>query len=159
MRKAPEDRSVPTAKLPPERLQQRADHGARIGSRNMTPLWQVPGALLPPQRRSPALARYGADRLPLDCQSQPADAARVLVYPFEHTRQALLGISRARADPRDGFKLRCANPATGMSPMPAIGSFAQYLSAGFETRLVRFADGTVHDCLEGRAEVCVIDQT
>ena len=41
---------------PPDALRQRADYYDRIGKRNMTPLWEVLGALVPPQPRSPAQA-------------------------------------------------------------------------------------------------------
>ena len=50
---------------------------------------------------------------------------------------------RGDADPHFGFKLRFVNPATGRSPMPTIGTFAQRLPAGFETRPYRSSDGTV----------------
>ncbi len=44
------------AQLPPDALRQRADYYDRIGERHMTPLWEVLGALVPPQPRSPAHA-------------------------------------------------------------------------------------------------------
>ena len=106
-----------------------------------------------------ALARYGANMMPLDYQPAPAEPTRVFVYPFERTKASLLGISHAPPDPHHGFKLRYVNPATGGSPMPTIGSFAQRLPAGFETKSVRSTDGTVHVCLEGGGEVRVGDHT
>jgi len=99
-----------------------------------------------------ALARYGANMLPLDYQPKPADPTRVFVYPFERTKASLVGISHGTPDAHHGFKLRYVNPATGASPMPTIGSFAQRLPAGFETKPVRCTDGTVHVCLEGAGE-------
>jgi gentisate 1,2-dioxygenase len=74
-----------------------------------------------------ALARYGMNLLPLDLEQQPHEPTRVFVYPFAKTRESLLGISKAEADPHHGFKLRFVNPATGRSPMPTIGTFAQRL--------------------------------
>ena len=100
-----------------------------------------------------ALARYGANMLPLDYQPQPADPTRVFVYPFERSRASLLSISKGTPDAHHGFKLRYVNPATGASPMPTIGTFAQRLPAGFQTKPVRSTDGTVHVCLEGGGEV------
>jgi gentisate 1,2-dioxygenase len=73
----------------------------------------------------------------------------VFVYPYAKTREALQGIARASIDPHHGFKLRFVNPATGRSPMPTIGTFAQHLPAGFATRPSRSSDSTVHVCLEG----------
>ena len=106
-----------------------------------------------------ALARYGTNMVPLDYQPQPADPTRVFVYPFERTRASLIAITHGEPDAHHGFKLRYVNPATGASPMPTIGAFAQWLPAGFETREVRVTDGTVHVCLQGRGEVRVADRS
>ncbi len=105
-----------------------------------------------------ALARYGANMVPVDYQPKPAEPTRVFVYPFERTRASLLAIARGTPDEHLGFKLRYVNPATGASPMPTIGAFAQWLPAGFETRPLCSTDGTVHVCLEGGGEVRVGDQ-
>ena len=105
-----------------------------------------------------ALARYGANMVPLDYAPKPGDPTRVFVYPFERTRASLLAISRGTPDGHHGFKLRYVNPATGASPMPTIGACAQWLPAGFETKPYRCTDGTVHVCLEGGGEAKVGDQ-
>jgi gentisate 1,2-dioxygenase len=83
----------------------------------------------------------------------------VFVYSFDRTRQALAGIASGTPDAHFGFKLRYVNPATGASPMPTIGAFAQRLPAGLETKPVRSTDGTVHVCLEGGGEAHVGEQT
>lgn len=106
-----------------------------------------------------ALARYGANMLPVDYAPQPAEPTRVFVYPFERTKAALLGIAHGDPDPHHGHKLRYVNPATGASPMPTIGAFAQRLPAGFETRPSRCTDGTVVVCLEGGGEARVGEQS
>ncbi|MGZ5215422.1 MAG: gentisate 1,2-dioxygenase [Caldimonas sp.] len=105
-----------------------------------------------------ALARYGMNLLPLDLEQQPSEPTRVFVYPFARTREALLGISKAQVDPHHGFKLRFANPATGRSPMPTIGTFAQRLPAGFATRPSRSSDSSVHVCLEGGGTASIGEQ-
>jgi gentisate 1,2-dioxygenase len=105
-----------------------------------------------------ALARYGANMLPVDFRQAPSEPTRVFVYPYERTRSALRDIARGPADPHHGFKQRFVNPATGASPMPTIGAFAQWLPAGFETQPYRSTDGTVCVCLEGEGEVSVGDQ-
>lgn len=102
-----------------------------------------------------ALARYGANMLPMDYEPGRAEPTRVFVYPYERTRASLEHISTGTPDPHHGFKLRYVNPATGASPMPTIGAFAQRLPAGFETRPTRCTDGTVHVCLEGAGEAHV----
>ena len=100
-----------------------------------------------------AQARYGASMVPLDYQPRPADPAKVFVYPFGRTRDALVAISHGAPDAHHGYKLRYVNPATGAPPMPTMGAFAQRLPAGFETKPVRATDGTVHVCLDGAGEV------
>ena len=102
-----------------------------------------------------ALARYGNNLLPLDHEPGPSEPSKVFVYPFARTRESLLGISKSAIDAHHGFKLRFVNPATGRSPMPTIGTFAQRLPKGFATRPYRSSDSTVYVCLEGggRAEV------
>jgi gentisate 1,2-dioxygenase len=106
-----------------------------------------------------ALARYGSNMVPVDYRPAAAEPTRVFVYPFETTKASLLGISHGAPDPHHGFKLRYVNPATGASPMPTIGAFAQRLPSGFETRAVRSTDGTVVVCLEGGGEVSVGEQS
>ncbi|HEV7578470.1 MAG TPA: gentisate 1,2-dioxygenase [Caldimonas sp.] len=96
-----------------------------------------------------ALHRYGSNMLPLDHAPLAHEPARVFVYPFARTREALLGLARAAADPHFGVKQRFVNPATGRSPMPTIGTFAQRLAKGFATRPYRSSDSTVCVCLEG----------
>ena len=111
-------------------------------------------ALLP---EGDALARYGANMVPIDYAPKAADPTRVFVYPFERTRASLKAIAHGAPDAHHGFKLRYVNPATGASPMPTIGAFAQALPAGFETRPLQSTDSTVHVCLEGGGEVRVGD--
>lgn len=104
-----------------------------------------------------ALARYGNNMLPVDFYQTPSDPARVFVYPFVRTMESLAMIANGQPDAYLGHKLRYVNPATGASPMPTIGAFAQRLPAGFETRPYRSTDGTVYVCLEGEATVAVGD--
>jgi gentisate 1,2-dioxygenase len=102
-----------------------------------------------------ALARYGANMVPLDYAPRPADPTKVFVYPFARTRESLKAIAHGAPDSHHGFKLRYVNPATGASPMPTIGAFAQQLPAGFQTKPYRSTDATVYVCLEGGGHVKV----
>jgi gentisate 1,2-dioxygenase len=102
-----------------------------------------------------SLARYGANMVPVDYQPKPSDPTRVFVYPYERTRTALNDISSSAPDPHHGVKLRYVNPATGATPMPTIGAFAQWLPAGFETRPYLSTDSTVYVCLEGAGDVSI----
>ncbi|WP_028217050.1 gentisate 1,2-dioxygenase [Paraburkholderia oxyphila] len=99
-----------------------------------------------------ALKRYGANMLPIDYQPAAVSPSPVFVYPYERARESLLGIAHGEPDSHLGFKLRYVNPATGGSPMPTIGAYAQRLPDGFETRPYRCTDGTVYVCLEGSGE-------
>jgi gentisate 1,2-dioxygenase len=99
-----------------------------------------------------SLHRYGSNLVPVDFHQAPTEPTKVFVYPFAQTRAALEGIARGAADAWFGHKMRFVNPATGASPMPTIGAFAQRLEAGFETRPYRCTDGTVYACLEGAGE-------
>jgi gentisate 1,2-dioxygenase len=102
-----------------------------------------------------ALARYGNNMLPMEHAPLPHEPTRVFVYPFARTRESLAGIARGPADAHFGFKLRYVNPATGRSPMPTIGTFAQRLPKGFATRPYRSSDSTVYVCLEGEGSATV----
>ncbi|MGQ0699277.1 MAG: gentisate 1,2-dioxygenase [Panacagrimonas sp.] len=104
-----------------------------------------------------ALARYGHNMVPVDFEQRPRDPTKVFVYPYTQTREALSGISAAKPDPHHAYKLRYVNPATGASPMPTIGAFAQRLPAGFETRACRSTDATIHVCLEGEGIALIGD--
>jgi gentisate 1,2-dioxygenase len=106
-----------------------------------------------------ALARYGSNMVPLDYTPTHAQPTRVFVYPYERTRAALRTISRGAPDEHHGFKLRHVNPGTGAAPMPTIGTFAQLLPAGFETRPYRCTDSTVHVCLEGEGQIAIGGRT
>lgn len=106
-----------------------------------------------------ALARYGSNMIPVDYRPTSVEPTRVFVYPYERAREALRSISRSAIDAHHGIKMRYVNPATGAAPMPTIATFLQLLPAGFETRVYRCTDSTVHVCLEGEGHVQVGDQT
>ncbi len=99
------------------------------------------------------LLRYGNNMLPIDCEQKSSEPSPVCIYPFAKTKASLHGIAKTDADKHFGFKLRFVNPATGASPMPTIGTFAQYLPSGFETLPYRSSDGTVFCCLEGKGSI------
>jgi len=99
-----------------------------------------------------SLVRYGANMLPIDFHQSPSDPTRVFVYPYSRTKASLQGLSHDTPDPHLGLKLRYVNPATGASPMPTIGAYAQALPPGFETQPYRCTDGSVYVCLEGTGE-------
>jgi gentisate 1,2-dioxygenase len=104
-------------------------------------------------------ARYGRNMLPMDYVASSAEPSRLFVYPYAQTLEALSGIARTTADPHFGYKLRYVNPATGASPIPTMGAFAQRLPAGFETLPYRSTDATVYVCLEGEGSMEVDERS
>ncbi|MET0268631.1 MAG: gentisate 1,2-dioxygenase [Duganella sp.] len=107
-----------------------------------------------------ALARYGSNLLPVDFQQAPSEPTKIFVYPYAQTRAALTAIAAGSpADAHFGHKMRYVNPATGASPMPTMGAYAQLLPAGFNSRPYRSTDGTVYVCLEGTGSAHIGGQT
>ena len=102
-----------------------------------------------------ALARYGSNLVPVDYYPRPSEPTRQVVYSHVKTREALDAIAKGEVDPHFGHKLRYVNPATGTSPMPTIGAFAQLLPKGFEGRRHRSTDGTIYVSIDGAAEAIV----
>lgn len=111
------------------------------------------------RRTGDALARYGANMLPVDHQpTRPSSP--VLNYPYERTRDAL---ERMRVgsdwDPCHGLKMRYVNPVDGGSPMPTISAFMQLLPVGFETAGYRSTDATVFAVVEGSGQSTIGGQS
>jgi gentisate 1,2-dioxygenase len=100
-----------------------------------------------------SLQRFGRNMVPIDYQAGLTAACPLFVYPYAETRASLAGIAKTTIDPHLGHKLRYINPATGQSPMPTIGAFAQLLPAGMQTLGYQCSDGTVYLCLEGEGTV------
>jgi len=105
-----------------------------------------------------AVARYGSNLVPVDYHPRPSEPTRQVVYAHGKTREALDAIAKGAVDPHLGHKLRYVNPATGASPMPTIGAFAQLLPKGFEGRSHRSTDGTIYVCIEGGGEAILDGQ-
>jgi gentisate 1,2-dioxygenase len=106
-----------------------------------------------------ALARYGANLLPLEYEAGSATTP-IFNYPYARTREALEKIRRnGDPHPSHGFKMQYVNPATGGYPMPTIGAFVQMLPAGFPGRPIRATDGTVYCVIEGRGRSRVGEQS
>ena len=102
-----------------------------------------------------ALARYGANLLPVDYQPRGL-ASPVFAYPYARTRETLEQL-RCNGEPHavHGYKMQFINPASGSYPMPSIGAFVQLLPAGFRGGACRCTDGTVFHCIEGGGSVSV----
>ena len=106
-----------------------------------------------------ALARYGANLLPLEYQVQGLSAP-VFTYPYDRSREALARLQRGGPiHPCHGVKLQYVNPATGGYPMPTIGAFLQLLPVAFSSRPYRSTDATVFCVVEGRGQTRIGDQT
>ena len=97
-----------------------------------------------------ALARYGANMLPLEYTS-PRLSSPVFNYPYSRSRAALEQLYRnGPVDPCHGVKLQYVNPATGGYPLPTIAAFLQLLPKAFSGATYRSSDSTVYSVVEGQ---------
>jgi len=102
------------------------------------------------RREGDALARYGANMLPVDYQTRSLSAP-VFTYPYTRSRDALETLHRnGPIDPWHGVKMQYINPATGGSPMPTMAAFLQLLPSGFRGQASRSTDSTIYAVAEGR---------
>ncbi|MBN9472450.1 MAG: gentisate 1,2-dioxygenase [Bordetella sp. SCN 67-23] len=102
------------------------------------------------------LAAFGVAMKPVGFE--PASRTSPLCwYPYARSREALLAFARSQAPhPCWGHKLQYVNPVTGGWPMPTMGTFLQYLPAGFDGAAYRSTDATVYAVREGSG-TCRID--
>jgi gentisate 1,2-dioxygenase len=111
------------------------------------------------RREGDALARYGANLLPVDYKSA-ALSAPVFVYPYSRSREALEQLYRnGPLHGCHGAKVQYVNPATGGYPMPTIAAFLQYLPKGFRGEPYRGTDATICSVVEGRGESRIGNET
>ncbi|VCU70181.1 Gentisate 1,2-dioxygenase [Pigmentiphaga humi] len=95
------------------------------------------------------LAEFGMGLKPVEYR--PARRTSPLWwYPYDRSREALAKLAGARAPHACwGHKLQYVNPVTGDWPMPTMGTFLQYLPAGFSGQPYRSTDATVYAVREG----------
>ena len=99
-----------------------------------------------------ALARYGANLLPMDYRSD-RPSAPMFTYPYTRSRETLDQLSRnGPLHPCHGLKMRFVNPTTGGYPMPTMAAFLQLLPSGFRGTRYRSTDATVFCVAEGRGQ-------
>ena len=104
-----------------------------------------------------ALARYGANMLPVDHKKTTATSP-IFNYPYERSRAALEAMRKTEAwDPCHGLKMRYINPMNGDFAMPTIAAYLQLLPKGFTTSRYRSTDATVFTAIEGRGRTRVGD--
>jgi len=107
------------------------------------------------RKEGDALARYGANMMPLDYE-QERKAAPVFNYPYSRSREALETVYRhGPVNPWHGVKLQYSNPATGGYPMPTIAAYLQLLPSGFRSAPYRSTDATIFCVAEGRGSTQV----
>jgi gentisate 1,2-dioxygenase len=106
-----------------------------------------------------ALARYGANMLPVD-YTPARPSAPIFSYPYSRSREALDELHvHGPIHLCHGVKMRYVNPATGGYPMPTLGAFLQLLPAGFRGEPYRATDATVFSVVEGRGRTRIGDRT
>ncbi len=102
------------------------------------------------------LARFGNTMKPVGYKSS-ARTSPLFWYPYARTREALETLSH-HEDPHPcwGHKLQYTNPLTGEWAIPTIGTFMQWLPAGFVGKSYRSTDSTVYSVVEGSGN-CFIE--
>jgi gentisate 1,2-dioxygenase len=109
-----------------------------------------------------ALARYGANMLPLEYRPPRGETSPspVFNYPYSRSREALQQLStNGPVEPHHGIKLQYVSPATGRSPLPTIAAFLQLLPKGFAGKAYRSTDSTIYCAVEGRGRTRIGSQT
>jgi len=110
------------------------------------------------KREGDALARYGANLVPLEYQPS-SPTTPIFCYPYARTRDALVQARRqGPVHQCHGIKMQFLNPTTGGYPMPTIAAFIQLLPAAFSGRNYRATDGTVYCIAEGTGRSFVGDE-
>ena len=105
------------------------------------------------------LARFGANLVPIEYAASSLSSP-LFVYPYTRSREALERLHRnGPTHAAHGSKMQYVNPATGGYPMATIGTFLQWLPAGFSGERYRSTDGTVFCVAEGKGRSVVGDQT
>jgi gentisate 1,2-dioxygenase len=106
-----------------------------------------------------AYMRYGANMFPVD-YTPAHNATPVFSYPYSRSREVLDRMYKnGPLSPFHGIKMRFVNPATGGAPMPAIGTFIQFLPKGFRGEPHRFTDATIFCVVEGSGSSRIGNQT
>lgn len=94
-------------------------------------------------------ARYGNGLLPVN-QTTESSASPVFNYPYARTRESLLALAQTdELHPAYGIKLKYSNPITGDFAIPTMGTFMQWMPAGFNSRRYRSTDSCVYSVVEG----------
>lgn len=102
-----------------------------------------------------SVARFGNGLLPLDYRPERRGSP-MIHYPYARTRETLRRISRAQSfDPRHGWKMQFADPATGGYALPTIAAFMQLLPKGFSGEGYRSTDSTVFCVVQGKGGAIV----
>ena len=98
-------------------------------------------------------ARWGSNLALLD-RRHGTRTSPVFSYPYARSRAALATVGAGGGvDAAHGVRMRYVNPVTGGWAMPTLGTWLQWLPAGFRGVPARSTDATVFCCAEGRGRV------
>jgi gentisate 1,2-dioxygenase len=104
-------------------------------------------------------ARWGSNLALLDRRHETRTSP-VFSYPYGRSRAALAAVGAGGGiDASHGVRMRYVNPVTGGWTMPTLGTWLQWLPAGFRGAPARSTDATVCCCVEGRGRVHVGGET
>jgi gentisate 1,2-dioxygenase len=105
-----------------------------------------------------SLLRYGSGLLPVGYRNTTANSP-VFNYPYDRTRDALYGMTKAGPpDSHAGYLMRYVNPTDGGWAMPTMATMIRLLPKGLHTAPYRSSDSTIFIVVEGQGEIDVAGQ-
>jgi gentisate 1,2-dioxygenase len=105
-----------------------------------------------------SLTFYGSGVLP-DGAPATLNRSPVINYTYARTRPILDRLHKSgEVDPRQGVRVRYANPINGGPVLPTMGAWLSLLPKEFKGRDYRSTDGTIFVCVEGEGATKVGDQ-
>lgn len=87
------------------------------------------------------------------------DGAMTLRYPWRDAEAALMGLSGAALDPRQGFVHDYLDPKTGAAPLPTLGLRLHRLPPGFSGENHRRSISAVYHVVRGEGTTVIGDKT
>jgi gentisate 1,2-dioxygenase len=102
-----------------------------------------------------SLYRYGSGLLPVGYR-QSSSNSPVFNYPYERTREALFGLTKAGSpDTHLGYLMRYVNPVDGGWAMPTMSTMIRLMPKGFASARYRSSDSAIFAVVEGQGEIVI----
>ncbi len=103
---------------------------------------------------------YGEKQQPVrNVAGDGSDGTMTLRYPWRDAQAALMGLSSADLDPRQGFVHEYLDPKTGETPLPTLGLRLHRLPPGFSGENHRRSISAVYHVVRGEGTTVIGDKT